>query len=88
MEPEQLFNEKKMKIKWKSNNTKVARVTSKGKVTFKSAGTATITITPTGGQKMDASTGKVAAEAASLALTVTFTVSDGAGASNTEDSNK
>lgn len=91
MEPEELFNEKKMKIKWKSDDRKVARVTSKGKVTFKSAGTVTITVTPTGGQKIDASTGRVAADADSLALSLTFTVGEGGTATDapkTDDSNK
>ncbi|MBT2733623.1 Ig-like domain-containing protein [Bacillus sp. ISL-7] len=41
-------------VKWKSSNTKVAKVDSKGKVTAVGAGTATITSTTTNGKKTSA----------------------------------
>lgn len=53
-----VFNPGKMKQEWVSSDSSVARVSSSGNIICKSPGYATITVTPVGGLKISALTGK------------------------------
>jgi len=74
--PGEIFNADKMRYQWKSSDTKVASVTSKGVVTFKNAGTVEITCQPTGGWEIGASTGSVKEDSKQILASITFTVSE------------
>lgn len=56
--PDPIFNAGKMKQKWVSSDPDIVTVNSKGQIRCKNPGYATITVTPTGGIKISAATGK------------------------------
>lgn len=60
--PENVFNKNKIRCTWSSMNTSVAKISSKGVVTFNKLGDVTIYMTPTGGYEIDATTGRAKIE--------------------------
>lgn len=56
--PENAFNQQTMKESWISSDTEVVTVDKKGRIRCKSSGYAVVMLTPTGGLKISAATGK------------------------------
>lgn len=56
--PEKVFNQENMKETWVSSDTQVVRVNNKGVIKCRGEGYAVVTLTPVGGLKISASTGK------------------------------
>lgn len=56
--PSNVYNEDNMKCNWSSTNKTVGNVSSKGSITFKNEGYATIFMVPVGGCEVDSTSGK------------------------------